>query len=60
MGEMIYESIFRWFGHIEIVGKDKNAKRVYVGECIGSRSFDRRRGRLINSVNDFLKKKKEV
>ena len=35
--ERIYESILKWFGHIERMGNDRHAKRVYVEECVGSR-----------------------
>ena len=38
VNEGIDESVFRWFGHMERMGKDRIAKRVYVGECTGSRS----------------------
>ena len=30
--ERIDESVFRWFGHVERMERDSNAKRVYVGE----------------------------
>ena len=37
---------------------DRNAKRMYVGEYVGSCSVDWPLKRWINSVNDWLKKKK--
>ena len=36
--EMIDEGVLRWFGHVEMMERDRIAKRVYVGECAGSRS----------------------
>ena len=36
---------------------DKIAKRVYVGECASSRFVGKPRKRLIDTVNDCLKKK---
>ena len=35
--EKIDEGVLRWFGHVERMN-NKIAKRVYVGECAGSRS----------------------
>ena len=34
--ERIDESVLRWFGHIERMGDDSIAKRIYTGECTGS------------------------
>ena len=39
------EGVLRWFGYVERMEKDKIAKRVYVGECAGSRSVGRPRKR---------------
>ena len=39
------------------MGNDKNAKRVYMGKCAGSRLLGRPRKRWIDSVNDCLKKR---
>ena len=36
---------------------DRIAKRVYVGECAGSRSVSRPRKRWIDTVKDYLKKR---
>ena len=36
--ENIGEDVLRWFGHVERIGDDRIAKRVYVWECAGSRS----------------------
>ena len=34
--EKIDKSILQWFGHIERMGNDRIAKRVYVVGCMGS------------------------
>ena len=39
----IDEGILRRFGDVEKMKNDRNAKRVYVGECGGSRSVGRSR-----------------
>ena len=41
--EKIDEGVLRCFGHVERTENDRIAKRVYVGECTGSRSVDRLR-----------------
>ena len=56
--EGIDESVLRWFDHIGRMGNDNVAKRIYVGECMGSRLVDRPRKKSIDSVNDCLKKKR--
>ena len=38
LDERIDEGVIMWFGHMERMEKDRIAKRVYVGECAGSRS----------------------
>ena len=40
----------RWFGHVERLERNRIAKRVYVGECAGSRSVARPRKRWIDVV----------
>ena len=50
--EKIYESAFRWFGHIERMEYDKIAKRVHMGECLGSHLVGRLWNRLTDSVNE--------
>ena len=46
LDEMIDERVLRWlFCHVERTGRDKIAKRIYVGECAGSRSVCRPRKR---------------
>ena len=51
------EGVLRWFGHVERVENDRIAKRVYVGECAGSRSVGRPRKRWIDTVQECLKKR---
>ena len=48
--ESIDEGVLRWFGHVEKMEKERIAKRVFVGECAGSRSVGRLRKRLIYTV----------
>ena len=43
--ERIDEGVLRWFGHVERMEKERIAKRVYIGECVGSRSMGRPRKR---------------
>ena len=45
LDEGIDEGVLRWFGHVERMERDRIAKRVYVGECAGSRSVSRLRKR---------------
>ena len=57
MIEKIDEIVLRWFGRVERRGNDRIAKRVYVGECVGSRLVGGPGKRYIDSVNDCLKKR---
>ena len=45
LDERIDEGVLRWFGHVERMERDIIAKRVYVGECAGSRSVGKPRKR---------------
>ena len=47
----------RWFGHMERMENDRIAKRVYVGECAGSRSVGRPRKWWTDTVKECLKKR---
>ena len=38
--ERIDEGVLWWFGHVERMENDRLAKRVYVGECVGSLSVE--------------------
>ena len=55
--EKIDEGVLRWFGHVERIENDRIAKRVYVGECAGSRSVGWTRKRWIDTVKNCLKKR---
>ena len=52
----IGEGVLRWFSHVERMENDRIAKRIYVGEYVGSRSVGRPRKRLIDTVKHYLKK----
>ena len=52
LDERIDEGIVRWFDHVERMERDRSAKRVYVGECAGSRSLDRQRKRWIDTLKE--------
>ena len=50
---MIDEGVLQRFGHVERMENDKIAKRVYLGECGGSRSVGRMRKRWIDTVKEM-------
>ena len=56
LDERIDEGMLWWFGHVERMEKDRIAKRVYVGECAGSRSVGRPRKRWIDTVKECLER----
>ena len=43
MDNWIDEGVLRRFGHVKRMGNDRIAKKVYVGDCPGSRSVRRPR-----------------
>ena len=45
-----------WFGHVERMENDRFAKRIYIGECAGSRLMDRPWKRWIDIVQDCIRK----
>ena len=51
LDERIDEFVIWWFGHGERMDRDRIVKRVYVGECAGSRSVGRTRKIWIDTVN---------
>ena len=55
--ERIEQGVLWWFGHVQRIENDRIAKRVYVGECAGSRSVGRPRNRMIDTVKDCLRKR---
>ena len=40
LDERIDKGVLRWFIHVERMESDRIAKRIYVGECAGSRGKD--------------------
>ena len=52
----IDEGILQWFS-LERMKNGRIAKRVYVGECAGSRPVGRPRKRWIDTMKDCLKKR---
>ena len=54
--ERIDEGMLPCFGHVERMERDKIAKRVYVGECSGSRSVWPGK-RWIDTMKECLKKR---
>ena len=55
--EKIDEGALRWFGHVERMENNRISKRVYVGECAGSRSLGSPRKTWIDTVKDCLQKR---
>ena len=56
--ERIAKGVLRCFGHMKRMEDDRFAKRVYEGECAGSRLVGRPQKRWIDTVNDFFKEKR--
>ena len=55
--EKINKDVLRWFGTVERIENNRIAKRVYVGECAGSRSVGRQQERWTDNVKECLKKR---
>ena len=55
--ERIDEGVFRLFGHVEKMERDRITKRVFVGDCTGTRSVGKPRKRWIDAVKDCLRKR---
>ena len=53
LDERIDEGVLLGFSHVE---RDRIPKRVYLGECAGSRSVDRPWKRWIDTLKECLKK----
>ena len=60
MDESIDEGVIRSFGLVERMENNRIAKRVYEGECAGSRSVGRPRKRWVDTVQDCLRKGLDV
>ena len=56
LDEKIDEGILRWYDHVERMERDRIAKRVYVGECAGTRSVGRPWKRWHDTVKEGLRK----
>ena len=54
----IDEGVLWWFGHMERMANDRIAKRVYVGECVGSCSLGQLWKSWIDTMKDSFKKKR--
>src|SRR5678816_1261878 len=57
VNERINESMLRWFGHMERMNDSRLVKRMYSGECVGSRPAGRPKRKWIESVNECLKER---
>ena len=57
LDERIDEFVLRWFGRVERMERDGITKRVYGGECTGTRSGSRPRKRLTDTVKECLRKR---
>ena len=57
LDERIDEGCFPAVRHVERMENDKIAKKVYVGEWVGSLSVDRSQKRWIDTMKDCLKKR---
>ena len=55
--ERIHECILQRFGHVERMVNERYAKRVYVGECAGSRSVGRSQKRWTDREGLFKEKR---
>ena len=60
VNERINEDVLRWFGQVERLGNGSIAKRVYVGDCAGSRSVVRLLKRWTDTMKDCYKKNVNV
>ena len=56
VNERIDKGVLRWFGHEKRMERVRNATRVYVGVCAGSRSVDWQWKRWIDTVKVFKEK----
>ena len=56
LDERVDEGVLRWLGHVDRMERDRIGKKVYVGECAGSRSLGRTWKRFTDTVNERLRK----
>ena len=52
----IDECVLRWFHQVDRMDNGRIAKRLYIRECVGSRSVGRPSKRWIDSLMECLKK----
>ena len=57
VGQRIDQGLLRWFGHVERMGDDRLAKRVYDSNVRGMRRRGRPRKCWIDGVNETLERK---
>ena len=57
LDKRIDEGVLRWFRHVERMKRDRISKRVYIGECVGSRSVGKPQKRCIDTMKECLKKR---
>ena len=55
--EGIDEDVLRWYDHVEGMERDRITKRVYVRECVDSRSMGSPWKRWIDTVKECLRKR---
>ena len=57
LDDIIDEGALQWFKHVERMESDSIAKRIYVGECTGSRSLGRPPKRRTDTVKECLRRR---
>ena len=57
VGQKMDQSVLRWFGHVERMGNDRMAKRVYESDIRGTRRRGRPRKSWLNGVREILGRK---
>ena len=57
VSKKIDQGVLRWFGHVERMGDERLAKRVYESYVRGTRRRGRPRKCWMNGVNELLERK---
>ena len=60
VNEKIDEGVLWWFGHVERMENGRIAKRVYVGECAGSRSVSKPRKEWLKKRGSDVKQARRM
>ena len=55
--ERIKEGVIWWFGQVKRMENDKTAKRIYVGECAGSRLMGGLQKKMFDNMKHCLRKR---